>query len=88
MFETQENDVSFNKREIKDTRHQDTENGRATRDKIPNRVKDDTLPMPPMTNGVINVIKGGSKVSGVSYAASKKSNHRAVRVKSSQNRPP
>ena len=53
----------------------------ATRDKALNRKKDDTPPIPPWTDKVINVINGGSKVSGVLYAVAKRSSCQAVRPK-------
>lgn len=56
-----------------------TERDRATRDKILNGKKDDTLPIPQRQDGIINVISGGSKVSGVSYAAAKRRSHRIIR---------
>ena len=57
-----------------------TEHGRATRDKILNKKKDDTLPIPQRQDRIINVISGGSKVSGVSYAIAKRRSRRIIRT--------
>ena len=56
-----------------------TECSKATRDKIPNETKDNTQPIPPRHDKVINIISGGSEVNGVSYATSKRSSQRMVR---------
>ena len=50
-----------------------TEYSRETRDKSSNKTKDDILPIPPRANRIINIISGGSEVSGVSYTATKRS---------------
>ena len=50
-----------------------TECGRATREKGLNETKSDTPPVPPRMDTIINVISDGSEVSGVSYAAAKRS---------------
>ena len=50
-----------------------TEQGRATRDESSNEYKEEIPPILPRHDKVINVISGGSKVSRVSYAATKRS---------------
>ena len=56
------------------------ERGRTTRDKGTNETKDDTPPIPPRQDIVINVISGGLEVSGVSYAAAKRSSRRILQT--------
>ncbi len=56
-----------------------TERGKATRNKTPNDTKDNQ-PIPPRHNKVINVISDGLEVSGVSYAAAKRSSRCMVRA--------
>ena len=47
--------------------------GRATRDRNPNGVEDNALPIPPKKNMIVNVISEDLDVSRVSYAAAKRS---------------
>ena len=50
-----------------------TKCGRVNKDKSSNRTKDDSSPIPPRQDRVINVISSRSKVNGALYATSKRS---------------
>ena len=57
-----------------------TKCGKATRDKIPNGTKDDSQPIPPRHDNVINIISGRSEVSGVLYATVKRRSRHMIRT--------